>query len=139
VLGLAGAGYEKPLATMLSSGDEQTVREALRSLAKIGTPRAAALVSAELENNSTWVAGAAEQTLWHFPKAESDRQVRELLGRREFVVRHPHVAARLLDRVAQAGTTGLEPILHALIPLRFRFWNPALVRVARQAKTLLAR
>jgi HEAT repeats len=139
VLGLAGTGYEQPLASMLSSGDEQTVREALRSLAKIGTPRAAALVSAELENNSTWVAGAAEQTLWHFPKAESHHQVRELLGRRDFVLRHPQVAARLLERVAQAGATGLEPTLHGLVPLRYRFWNPALVRVARQARTMLGR
>jgi hypothetical protein len=140
VLGLAGAGYEAPLGTLLASDDEQTVREALRSLAKIGTPRAAALVGAEVERNRGWLAGAAEQTLWHFPRTESDRQVRELLGRRKFVIRHPQVAERFLDRVAQNGaTTNLTPVLEMLVPLRYRFWSPSLVRVARQARSMLAR
>jgi hypothetical protein len=139
VLGLAGAGYEAPLGALLESDDEQTVREALRSLAKIGTPRAAALVGAEVEKNRGWLAGAAEQTLWHFPRAESERQLRALLGRREFVVRHPQVAERFLDRAAQSGATNLTPILEMLVPLRYRFWSPSLVRVARQARTMLAR
>jgi len=139
VLGYAGAGYEVPLGKLLGSSDEQAVREAFRSLAKIGTPRAAALVSAEIVKNRGWVGGAAEQTLWHFPRTESDRQVRELLARREFVLRHPLVAGRLLDHAAQNDATHLAPILQTLVPLRYRFWNPALVRVARQARTMLAR
>jgi HEAT repeats len=137
VLGFAGAGHEPALGTLLASRDEQTVREAFRSLAKIGTPRAAALVAAEVSRSRGWVGGAAEQTLWHFPRNESDRQVRELLAHRDFVVKHPQVAGRLLERAAQNGAAHLAPILQALVPLRYRFWNPALVRVGRQAKTLL--
>ena len=65
--------------------------------------------------------------------------MRELLGRREFVIRHPQVAGRLIDRAVQAGAREhLTPALQALVPLRYRFWNPALMRVARQAQTLLA-
>ena len=139
VLGFAGHGYEVPLGKLLDSGDEQTVREALRSLARVGTPRAAALVGAQVGKNRGWVAGAAEETLWHFPRTESDRQIRELLGRREFVLSNPQAAGRLLDRATQSGATNLAPILQALVPLRYRFWNPALVRVARQAKTMLSR
>jgi hypothetical protein len=139
VLGLAGAGYEVPLGRLLTSRDEKTVREALRALAKIGSARAAALVGAQVDRSTTWVGKAAEETLWHFPKNESERQVRELLGRRDFVMRHPQAAGRLLDRAAQNGALNLEPILQTLVPLRYRFWNPALVRVARQAKTMLAR
>jgi hypothetical protein len=139
VLGFAGAGYEVPLGTLLKGRDEQTVREALRSLAKIGTPRAAALVATQVDTGHGWIGSAAEETLWHFPREASDRQIRELLGRREFVLRHPQVAARLLDRAAQNGTSNLVPILQALVPLRYRFWNPALVRVARQARTMLTR
>jgi hypothetical protein len=139
VLGLAGAGYEVPLGRLLTSRDEQTVREALRGLAKIGSARAAALVGAQVDRSTTWVGKAAEETLWHFPKSESERQVRELLGRREFVMRHPQAAGRLLDRAVQNGAANLEPILQTLVPLRYRFWNPALVRVARQAKTMLSR
>ena len=139
VLGFAGHGYEAPLGKLLDSRDEQTVREALRSLARIGTPRAAALVGAQVGKNRGWVGGAAEETLWHFPRTESDRQIRELLGRREFVLRNPQAAGRLLDRAAQSGATNLAPILQALVPLRYRFWNPALVRVARQARTMLSR
>jgi hypothetical protein len=138
VLGHAGAGYEAPLGALLTSRDEQAVREAFRSLAKIGTSRAAALVAAQVDKGKGWLGGAAEQTLWHFPRPEADRQVRELLGRREFVMRHPQVAGRLLDRVAQNGAANLTPILQTLAPLRYRFWNPAVVRVARQAKDLLA-
>ena len=137
VLGHAGTGYEAALGALLTSRDEQAVREAFRSLAKIGTPRAAALVAAQVDKGKGWLGGAAEQTLWHFPKPEIDRQVRELLGRREFVMRHPQVAGRLLDRAAQNGAANLTPILQTLAPLRYRFWSPAVMRVARQAKDLL--
>jgi hypothetical protein len=123
---------------LLTSPDEQAVREAFRSLAKIGTPRAAALVAAQVDKGQGWVGSAAEQTLWHFPRTEADRQLRELLARREFVLRHPDIAGRLLDRAAQHGAAAnLTPILQTLVPLRYRFWNPALVRVARQARTML--
>ncbi len=132
-----GHGYEVPLGKLLDSRDEQTVREALRSLARIGTPRAAALVGAQVLDNRDWVGKAAEETLWHFPKTESDRQIRDLLGRREFVVRQPQAAGRLLERAAQSGAANLAPILQTLVPLRYRFWSPALVRVARQARTML--
>jgi hypothetical protein len=37
----------------------------------------------------------------------------------------------------QGGAADLTPILQTLVPLRYRFWSPAVVRVARQAKTLL--
>jgi hypothetical protein len=138
VLGFAGHGYEVPLGKLLDSQDEQTVREALRSLARIGTPRAAALVGAQVFKHRGWVGGAAEETLWHFPRSESDRQIRDLLGRREFVLRHPQSAGRLLDRAAQTGAANLTPILQSIVPFRYRFWNPALVRVARQARQMLA-
>jgi hypothetical protein len=139
VLGYAGAGYEPALGTLLTSADEQTVREAFRSLAKIATPRAASLVAAEVSRNRGWVGVAAEQTLWHFPRSEADRQLRELLSQRDFVMRHPQVAGRLLDRAAQHNAPNLAPILQSLVPFRFRFWNPALMRVARQAQTMLAK
>jgi hypothetical protein len=139
VLGYAGAGYEPALGTLITSADEQTVREAFRSLAKIATPRAASLVAAEVSRNRGWVGVAAEQTLWHFPRSEADRQLRELLSQRDFVMRHPQVAGRLLDRAAQHNAPNLAPILQSLVPFRFRFWNPALMRVARQAQTMLAK
>ena len=138
VLGHAGAGYEPHLGALLTSPDEQAVRESFRSLARIGTPRAAALVAAQVERGRGWLGGAAEETLWHFPKSEADRQIRSLLGRRDFVLRHPQSAGRLLDRAAQQGAGDLVPILQTLVPLRYRFWSPALMRVARQARTLLA-
>ena len=71
------------------------------------------------------------------PAHGSDRQIRDLLGRREFVLRQPKTVSRLLDRAAQGDTANLQPILQTLVPLRYRFWNPGLVRVARQAPTML--
>lgn len=134
VLGLAGAGYEPVLGEQLGNTDEQVVREALRGLARIGTPLAAALVRTEVEKNRGWIAAAAEETLWRFPVPEAHRQVTALLGRREFVLRQPRLAARLLDRAAQAGAAGLEPVVASLAPLRYRIWNPAVVRLARKAR-----
>jgi hypothetical protein len=139
VLGLAGHGYEAALGQQLESNDQQTVREALRSLARIGTPQAAALVSKQVQNRRDWVAAAAEETLWHFPAAEAQREVRALLANREYVVQHPAVAARLLDRVAQHGTQGLESALRLAASLQYRFWNPPQMRLGRKAKALLNR
>ena len=139
VLGLAGAGYEAAVGSQLASRDEQTVREALRSLARIGTPEAAALVSRQMKTRRDWVASAAEQTLWHFPPAEAQREVRALLVRRDFVLQHPDAAARLLDRLAQSSTAGLEEMLRATAGLRYRFWSPPLMRLGRKARALLSR
>ena len=136
MLGLAGRGYEQAVASQID-GDDQTAREALRSLARIGTPQAGALVAAEITKQRGALSVAAEETLWHFPAAEAQRHVRELLGQRDFALRHPQAAERLLDRAARAGAAGLDPILRALVPFRFRIWNPALVRVARKARAML--
>jgi hypothetical protein len=137
VLGIAGAGYEAPIATQLQSSDEQTVREALRSLARIGTPRAALCVRHAVDQSAQWLSGAAAETLWHFPAAEARRQVLELLSQRDFVQRSPEVAGRLLERLAQGGAQGLQTVLTTLVPLRYRVWSPALARVGRRAHVLL--
>jgi hypothetical protein len=139
VLGLAGPGYEAALGTQLASRDEQTVREVLRSLARIGTPQAAALVSTQVHTRKDWVAAAAEQTLWHLPPAEAQREVRGLLVRPHFASDHPEVAARLVDRLAQTSTAGLEEALRAMAGFRYRFWKPAQMRLGRKAQALLRR
>jgi hypothetical protein len=138
VLGIAGAGYESAIGSQLERRDEQTVREALRSLARIGTPQAAAIVSEQVRKRRDWVSTAAEQTLWHFPPSEAQREVRSLLLTRDFILQQPQVAARLLDRIAQqSGTSGLDDMLRSTAPLQYRFWNPPQMRLGRKAKTLL--
>ena len=137
VLGIAGVGYESPIATQLQSSDEQTVREALRSLARIGTPRAALCVRNAVNQSAEWLSGAAAETLWHFPAPEARRQVLELLSQRDFVQRSPEVAGRLLERLVQGGAQGLQTVLTTLVPLRSRVWSPALARVGRRAHVLL--
>jgi hypothetical protein len=139
VLGCAGPGHEDALAGLLASRDEQTVRETLRALARIGSSRAAALVGAEVRTRRDRLEAAAEQTLWQFPPAEAQREARALLARREFVLARPDVAARLLDRLAEAGAGGLEEMLRATSGLQYRFWNPSLSRLGRKARALLAR
>jgi hypothetical protein len=136
VLGHAGPGFESVLAAGLSSSDEHTVRESLRALAKIGSPQAATLICAEIERDNGWRGPAAEETLWRFPPAHATRLAKGLLERHDFVVKHPELAARLLERVAQGGPAGLESILAGLVSLRFRIWNPALVRLARRAQVV---
>ena len=139
VIGFAGSGYESVLADQLEHGDEQTGREAVQALTHIGSSRAAAIVGVHLHKGNGAVRAAAEEALRHFPPAAADMAMRDLLGNREFVLQHPQIAVRLIDRAEQAGTTNLEPALRALMPFKYRFWNPALVRVARRAGTLVGR
>ena len=135
-LGFAGHGYEATVGLLLHSRDEQTVREALRALARIGTSRAAALVAASIQEGSGWVVSAAEQTLWHFPKPEADQQVIGLLSRRDFVVRQPDTAGRLIDHVPREHAN-TAAILESLVALRYRIWNPSLARIGRKARAFL--
>jgi len=136
-LGSAGTGYEPFIGAYVSAEDEPTSREALRALARLGTPAAAGLVVAEIEKQRGALSVAAEETLWHFPAGEAQRHTRELLARRDFTISHPQATERLLDRATRAGTAGLEPVLVGLAPMRFRIWNPALARVARKANAML--
>jgi hypothetical protein len=139
VLGFAGAGYEATVAEQTMHGDDPLVREALRALARIGTAQAAALVARQLRDGSVRSRAAAEEALWHFPPARAAGLVRELLGSHDFVLQNPAAVGRLIDRSAQAHIDGLDQVLSALEPLRFRFWNPGLVRVALRARELRAR
>jgi len=142
MLGFGGAGYETAIAGHLGRGDEQNDREALRALARIGTAKAAQVVVDELRHGKAGSRAAAEEALWHFPPAQAAAQLRDILASRDFVVHHPEVAARLIERAGQSGAeglAGLAPALETIAPLRFRFWNPALVRVARKARELLTR
>lgn len=137
LLGAAGPGYEDAIAPYVAGADEQIAREALRALARIGTPEAAERVVDEIVTQRGALSIAAEETLWHFPAQEAQRRTRELLGRREFLTSHPAAGERLLDRAARAGAADLGPILHELATMRFRIWNPGLARVARKAHRML--
>jgi hypothetical protein len=137
VLGFAGPGYETVLAEQLQLGDELTAREALQALAHIGSTKAASIVGVHLRRGASSVRAAAEEALRHFPPAAVAAALRDLIGNRDFILQHPQIAVRLLDRAEQVGLTDLQPAMRALVPLRFRFWNPAVVRVARKARTMM--
>jgi hypothetical protein len=136
-LGHAGRGVEEAVATRLESDDRAIVREALRALARIGSPQAASRVGARLLEGPDWVRGAAEEALWHFPPEQGAAQVRALLGRRDFVRGCPQAAMRLLERAGRTSADGLAPVLEAIAPLRYHFWNPARARVGQRAHQML--
>ena len=94
-------------------------------------------MTAQIQNGTAAVRDAAEEALWQFPPSHANAQLRDLIGRRDFVLQNPQIAERLLDRAARTGASGLEQALAALVGLRFRFWNPRLVRVGRKAHGLL--
>jgi hypothetical protein len=139
VLGHAGAGHELAISRLAQHEDVQVARESLRALARIGTSTAAALVARQIREGSPDRSAAAEDALWHFPSAQTTTQLRELLRSRAFVLKHPQMAARLIDRAAQTRMQGLGEVLTSLEPLRFRFWNPSLVHVALKAREFRAR
>jgi hypothetical protein len=130
---------EAAIVEQLGGDDEQTSREALKALARIGSTQAAALVADQLRTGDAARRAASEEALWHFPVAHSSVEVRKLLERRDFVVQHPDIASRLLTRTAQSGTAGLEEVLIRLEHFRYRFWNPGLVRMALKARELRVR
>jgi hypothetical protein len=139
ILGYAGAGHEAIVGRLAEHQDGQVSREAMRALARIGTPTAAALVARQIREERGDRHSAAEDALWHFPPAQTATQVRELLRSREFVLSHPQTAARLIDRAGQSRVQGLDDTLTKLEALRFRFWKPSLVQVALKARELRAR
>jgi hypothetical protein len=139
ILGYAGTGHEGLVARLAEHQDGQVAREAMRALARIGTPTAAALVARQIRDGRDDRHSAAEDALWHFPPAQTATQVRELLRSREFVLSHPQTAARLIDRAGQSRVQGLDDTLTKLEALRFRFWKPSLVQVALKARELRAR
>ena len=139
VLGHAGAGYEDALCSLCSAKDEKTTREALRGLSRIGTPRAAESVGILARNARDWMATATVETMLRFPPEIGAPAIRDLLAERSFVLAHPAAASRLIGRVANAKVPDLEPVLRDIWSLRYRFWNRALVSVARDAGALLNR
>jgi hypothetical protein len=134
MLGHAGAGHEAVLGRIAGNSEGRIAREAMRSLARIGTATAAALVARQICEARDDRHSGAEDALWQFPPAQTAMQVRELLRSREFVLSHPHTAARLIDRAGQSRVQGLEETLSGLEGLRFRFWKPSLIQVALKAR-----
>jgi len=139
VVGHAGAGHETAVARLVQHTDTQVAREALRALARIGTATAAVHVGRQLREGSEDRRSAAEDALWHFPQAPLAAQLRELLRSREFIFKHPQMAARLIERAGQMKVPGLADVLRALESLRFRFWKPSLVQVAVKAREVRAK
>lgn len=135
-LGLSDGRYEALLASQLDRQDETLGRETLKALARLGTREAAAIIVSNLAGESGAIRAAAEEALWRLPSALATTAARDLLRDRTFVLRDPTLAARLLDRAARGRPNDLQPVLAGLVPLRFRFWNPALVRIANRAKEL---
>jgi hypothetical protein len=136
VLGYAGAGHETAVARLVQHSDVQVAREALRSLARMGTSSAATHVARQIRDGSADRRAAAEDALWHFPPAQTATQLRELLRSHEFVMKQPQLAARLIERAGQHKIQGLADVLTPLESLRFRFWKPSLVQVALKAREL---
>jgi hypothetical protein len=136
VLAAGGAGYEEVIAGQALDGEERRGREAMRALARIASPRAAALIASHIEDGPAFVQPAAEEALWRLPLPLALAKTHELLGRRDFVVHHPQAAARLLERAAHSSDQHLEPLLEQLTSLRFHFWSPAVARVGAKARGL---
>jgi hypothetical protein len=136
VLGAAGTGYEELIADQVKTGEERRGREAMRALARIGSARAAGLIVRHIEDGPAVVRPAAEEALWRLPLPLAFAKTHELLRRRDFVIHHPHTAARLLERAVQSADDGLKPVLDGLMSLRFHFWSPAVARVGAKAREL---
>lgn len=137
ILAHAGAGNETAIAGLLSAADEPLAGEAFRALARIGTPEAAGHVIRQLSDRRGWIGAAALQALLHFPPAVTGEHARGILARKDLALRHPALVGELLERTARGGAEGMNDVLASLSRLRFRFWNPAVARLGRRARSLL--
>lgn len=136
-LGDPGGRFERHIARQLDHDDAGVVREALRALARIGTDEAAHAVVSYLQRASAPARAAAEEALSRFAPEVRQSGMRMLLGHRRFVVQHPDVTLRLLERLGRPCPPALRDVLGPLTSLRFRVWRPSVVRVGRLAQTLL--
>lgn len=139
VLGHAGAGYEDVVGALIDPADERTAREALRALSRIATAPAADHVAASARTSRGWLTTATIEALLRFPVEAGAPAIRDLLAHRPFVLANPEAASRVIARVAQGRVANLEPVLRDVWSLRYRFWNRALVRTARDAGALINR
>jgi hypothetical protein len=130
VLGQAGAGWESVVAQALAHPHTRVVREALRSLALIGTPEALRAVAARLTSSDEG-GHLAEETFWQFAAARVEACA--LLRRRDFTDAHPALARRLLEKAAASRTDDLAPVTADLARLRYRIWSPSHVRLGMAA------
>jgi hypothetical protein len=135
ILGMAGPAYTSKLASLLAHSDDETSREVLRALIRIGTAAAASAVARQIVTGRE--SSRAVEALLQFPTTLAHARVRELLADRAFVMRQPVIAGQMIDVVAHGRKAELGPALKTMAALRFRFWNPALVHVARKATRLL--
>jgi HEAT repeat protein len=135
-LAAAGRGFEPNIGRQLTHENEGVVREALRALTRVGSDEAAEFITRHLQRATVTAQSAAEEALWHFPPAITRQCVRSLLRNRQFVVSHPEVALRLLERVDRLEPAKLSDVLSPLASLRYRFWNPRLSRIGRKAAAL---
>jgi hypothetical protein len=139
VLGFAGPGVEAAVARQVERGNEHLTRQALRALVQIATEKAASLIARQIQSGIPWIQNAAVEALWRCPPPQTAGPVRDLLSQYEFAVLNPKIAARLLERAASEEIEGLGEAVRALTPLRFRFWNPALVRIGVMAHKMTRR
>lgn len=137
VLGYAGPGFEDALGQLCDRKDEKTTREALRGLSRIATARAAEIVGGLAADARDWMATATIETLLRFPADTGAAPIRDVLGHKSFVLAQPAAASRLLGRAGHARGPQLDTVLRGIWSLRFRFWNRALVKVAREAGEML--
>ena len=56
-----------------------------------------------LRRGASSVRAAAEEALRHFPPAAAAAALRDLLTSRDFILQHPQIAVRLLQRADHAG------------------------------------
>ena len=138
VLGHAG-GHVAHLADVVTHADARVVREALRGLVRIGTPDAVAVVARQIEHGLEATRALAEQALLQCPPAAVAAVACDLLASRSFVLSHPDLAVRLMERARAAQAPALDERLDALSVLRFRVWHRGLRRVGLKARALRRR
>jgi HEAT repeats len=136
-LGHAGSGHEPLVAAQLGNSDPLVKREALQALARIGSRDAAAVIAAQVVGADPSLRTAAAEALWRLPPAEAHAELRHILGRQYFAVKHPEVVLQLLARAESTGAGALQAELKHLAAMRWRFWRPSLMRVASTARQLL--
>ena len=136
-LGFAGPGHEATVGIIVAqrATSRPSARRCARSHASVRRtpPRSSRPASRKDAAGSCPLPSRRSGT---FPKPEADRQVIGLLSRRDFVVRQPDAAGRLIDH-APREHANTAAILEPLLALRYRIWNPSLARIGRKARALL--
>ncbi|MBE0478639.1 HEAT repeat domain-containing protein [Candidatus Aerophobetes bacterium] len=133
LLGQLGPGNENIIARALSYGHHKVKKEAIRSLASIGSQVAIEQIIFLLGSEDHMISRTAAEHLLYLPGKVLEPHLIKLLSRSDFLQKDVFITLQLVEIAGKIQGKELLELLHRLSWLRFFFWNWKLLRIGLKA------